>query len=54
MRNQGMSHIFRERLVAELGEERIVAMEQRSKPLFREPDEWIQARIDEVEKLSTP
>lgn len=43
MRNQGMSHIFRERLVKELGEERIVELEQLSKKLFLEPDEWIAA-----------
>lgn len=48
MRNQGMSHIFRERLVLELGEDVIKAMEERSKLLFKEPDSWIEDRIKEL------
>lgn len=48
MRNQGMSHIFREKLVEEYGEESIYEMEQRSKLLFEEKDEWIQAKIDTI------
>lgn len=45
MRNQGMSHLFRERLVEELGESKIKAMEAKAKVLFREPDSFIQAII---------
>lgn len=54
MRNQGMSHIFREKLVAELGEERIRVMEAKSKELFKEKDEWIQARLDELPVIHNP
>lgn len=52
MRNQGMGHIFREKLVGELGEEHIKAMEQRSKQLFKEPDEWILERITTLHQTS--
>lgn len=52
MRNQGMSHIFRENLVGEIGIDRVEALEARSKPLFREPDSWIQERIDFIHSVA--
>lgn len=48
MRNQGMSHLFRERLVIELGEAKIGAMELLAKIRFNEPDEWIVQKIEEI------
>lgn len=41
MRLQGMPHIFRKKLVDELGEKRVVEMETLAQVLFREKDEWI-------------
>jgi len=50
MRNQGMSHVFRAKLVQELGEDVIRAMEERSALKFSEPDSWIQ---EVIQRLST-
>lgn len=49
MRNQGMSHLFRENLVKEIGEQRVLALEVRAKPLFREPDSYIQEIINSLQ-----
>lgn len=51
MRNQGMSHLFRERLVNEYGEQAVKALEERSKPRFEESDDWIADRLGELEIL---
>jgi hypothetical protein len=53
LRRYGNSYIFRENLVAELGEARVKEMEQQAKQLFLEKDAWIEAKIEEVKKLST-
>lgn len=45
MRNQGMSHLFRERLVEQLGEDRLKDMELLAKELFKEKDDFIEAKI---------
>lgn len=44
MRNQGMSHLFRENLVKEIGEFSVLKLEAAAKQLFREPDEYILER----------
>lgn len=41
MRNQGMSHLFRENLVKEISEFSVLNLEAAAKQLFREPDEYI-------------
>lgn len=51
-RRYGMSFLFRERLVEEIGESRVRAMEKRAKDLFKEKDEWIQTQIDFIERLA--
>lgn len=51
MRNQGMSHIFRENLVGEIGAQAVLTLERKSKILFREKDDWIQDVIDNVPLL---
>ncbi len=50
-RMNGRPHIFRENLVKEIGLERVEAIEQLAKPLFKEKDDWIQERIDHFTAL---
>lgn len=54
MRNQGMSHLFRERLVIEIGENEVREMEQRAKTIFNEQDTWIEAVIKGIESYPHP
>ena len=53
LRKAGNSFVFRENLVKEIGEAEVVAMEQRAKPLFNEPDSWIQNIIDKLNESTT-
>lgn len=51
MRRQGMSHVFREKLVNEYGEQSIKQMELMAKRRFDEDDEWLIEKLKEVDSL---
>lgn len=48
MRKKGNSHVYRRRLVKEIGEARVLVVESLAEGLFKEKDEWIQERIDYI------
>lgn len=48
IRKKGNSHVYRRRLVKEIGEERVSEVEALAEGLFKEKDEWIQERIDYI------
>lgn len=47
----GRPHIFRENLVNEIGEERVKRIEEISKKLFTESDDWIKQVIEAIPEV---
>ena len=50
IRMSGNSHLFRENLVKEIGEQRVKDIETKSKILFKEKDDYIQKKIHFLEE----